>query len=328
MRRLKEVAEGTYGKGDMLFGEFYSGWIKGKKNKLKKSSYVSYESTFRNHILPFFEDIPLSEIDIDIVQAWANKVSEEEADLAPATIQRAFRYLRACLLTAVRGDKIRKNPCLKIDIARVERGELFYLDPSEVPVLLEHAREQESDLFAIWGYTGLRLGEGLALAGRHIDLDKRTLRVERAYEHHGGIQDTKTGNTRSVPILPALEKRLLERFSRHGCPGPDELLFSHDGEKPFDPSNVRRQFVKARDLAGLKQATIHSLRHTFASALIASGASIKAVQVCLGHKSIVVTLDWYAHLLPIDLGSCITQIDDLYRSNGNGEEPDTQGETT
>ena len=326
VRREWEVADGTYGREEILFSEFYGGWIKGKKNRLKKSTYVSYEHTFRNHILPFFGDIPLSEIDRDKVQAWANEMSHKK--LAPATVQRAFRYLRACLLTAVIGDKIRKNPCLKIDLARVERGELFFLEPCDVPVLIEHSREQESDLMAILGYAGLRLGEGLALAGRHVDLDRRTLTVARAYEYHAGIQDTKTGSPRSVPILPALEKILLERFSRHGRPGPDELLFGHDGKTPLDPSNVRKQFKKARDHSGLKPVTIHSLRHTFASALIASGASIKAVQVCLGHKSVVVTLDLYAHLLPVDLGSRMTEINKLYHPNGNGQDPDLEGENT
>ena len=159
LRRLeKEVAEGTYKQQkskNYTFTEWYLHWIKGKEKSLKRSSYVSYEHTFRNHVVPFFGETPLSWIDADMVQDWVDHVCTR--DLAPATVRRAYRYLRACLRRAHLRGHIKRNPCVEIELPRIERGELDFLRPQEVRRLLNASREPERTLLSVLAYSGLSI---------------------------------------------------------------------------------------------------------------------------------------------------------------------------
>jgi integrase len=200
-------------------------------------------------------------------------------------------------------------------LPRVPRDELDYLKPSEINALLNASPEPERYLFAVLAYSGLRLGEALALRWRDIDFGLGTIRVQRAYSVHGGIQDPKTASSRrAVPLLPVLVDLLEPKRSK-----PDELLFSKakDGKKkrPIDPDNARKVFNDAVKAAGLKHVTMHSLRHSYATVMIASGASIKALQRALGHASVHMTLNTYSHLLEESMEEPVLKADSLFRGN-------------
>jgi integrase len=157
--------------------------------------------------------------------------------------------------------------------------------------LLEKAPEPERSLFATLSYSGLRLGEALALQGKDIDFDMKIIRVVKAYSYHGRIGEPKTASSRrAVPLLPILEEVLEPRRVK-----PDELCFTKTrgarDKQPLDPSNVRKIFERSLEAAGLKHVTMHSLRHSFATVMIASGASIKALQRAMGHASVAMTLN-------------------------------------
>ncbi len=316
-RRESEVAEGTYGRDDATFAAYSERWLRGKQKSLKVTSYLGYEHNFRNHITPFLGKRLMSEIDADKVQDWVNHMADK--DLSPATVWVCYRYLRACLRTAYNRGLMKSYPCRDIDLPRVNREELSYLAPSEVMALVEEAEEPERTLFATLGLSGLRRGEGLALAWRHVSFKDRAIIVERSYSPQGGMTEPKSSSSRrAVSILPTLEGILRENYERQGRPNPDALLFSSDGTRPLDPATVRRKFHRALDGAGLKRVTIHSLRHTFASTLLASGASIKAVQMQLGHSSATMTLDVYGHLLQESIQPAMNRADALF-SNPEGK---------
>jgi len=81
------------------------------------------------------------------------------------------------------------------------------------------------------------------------------------------------------------------------------LLVADGDGGPIPQNRFSQTWARAVDRVGLPKGTrFHDLRHTFASALIASGCSVKAVQVALGHESAAVTLNTYSHLWPTDDG--------------------------
>lgn len=331
LRRLEtELARGTYGepkKKRLTFSEWAEIWMMGKEKSLKASSLASYKSTFRLHVLPFFKDWNLSEINHDLITEWVDHMCHKNIsakrrqvkNLSPATVNRAYRYLRACLRTAYIRGHIRVNPCVGIDLPRVETGRLDYLEPSEVAQLLESAEWPERTIFTVLAYSGLRLGEALALRWKHVDFAHETIIVEQAYSYWGGIQSPKTPNSvRAVPLLPTLAQTLEDHRDKLGPCCPDELLFSYNSLSPLDPSNVRKRFIASLNRANLKHVTMHSLRHSFATTLIGCGASIKAVQAALGHSSATMTLDVYSHLMSTDLGDAASRVDALL-SDANGK---------
>jgi integrase len=316
LRRVqREIAAGTYGRKDITFGEFYRQWFEAKSKSLKPSTWANYEHTFRLHILPYFTRRHLSKITPLIVQAWVNELSQTK--LAPATIEKCYRSLRSCLKQAEAWDLIDRNPCRSIDRPRQNQEELSFLKPEEIGRVLDAAEEPERTLFAVLAFSGLRLGEALGLAWKHISFEDNAIIVERAWSYWGGFQEPKTPTSRrAVPMLPTLAGLLHEHYQRESTPAPDILLFSFGGEKPIDAANARKEFLKALNRASLKHVTLHSLRHSFASTLLASGASIKALQRSLGHASAVMTLNVYSHLIQEDLGNALLRADQLMTGAG------------
>lgn len=299
----KRLAAGTLDREVLTFGAFYQRWIASKHN-LKESTRVSYEHTFRLHILPYFAGERLADVTPLDVQAWIDGL--KESGMSPATVERCFRYFRACMKQAEAWSLIDRAPTMKINLPRKDNGELDFLDPGEIPPLLETIKDPERTLYAVLAMSGLRLGEGLALRWRDIDFEMRSIKVTRSWSYFGGFHEPKTPTSRrAVPLLDALAENLRDYYHSKGHPGLDDLLFTFDGRKPLDPANVRRRFLQALDAAGLKRVTPHSLRHSYASMMLSYGASVKALQNALGHASATMTLNTYSHLIASDIDNAV-----------------------
>ena len=156
------------------------------------------------------------------------------------------------------------------------------------------AREdaQDAELFRIAAFTGLRLGELLALRWEDVKIDARRLVVQRAVS--AGIEGpTKSWQARFIPLAdPAADafERLLARG--HYTQRDDYVLCSRLGRR-LDGSAVRRRFKRARDAAGLRPLRFHALRHA-AGSLVARHADARFVQGFLGHSRITTT-ERYMH---------------------------------
>lgn len=156
------------------------------------------------------------------------------------------------------------------------------------------AREdaQDAEFFRIAAFTGLRLGELLALRWEDVDVDARRLVVQRAVS--AGVEGpTKSWQARFIPLTdPAADafERLLARG--HYTQRDDYVFCSRLGRR-LDGSAVRRRFKRARDAAGLSPLRFHALRHA-AGSLVARHADAHFVQGFLGHSRITTT-ERYMH---------------------------------
>ena len=310
---LKSIADGSYWKTPiepLSLNEYYQQWIESKSGTLKPSTLTDYKLTFRLHILPSLGDKKLTDITPTDVQLWVDSLSDKE--LSPSSINKTYRYFRNCLNNAVAKDIIDRSPCRGVIVPRPsQQSELDILSLDELRQVLDAAEEPERTLLSVLAYSGLRLGEGLGLRWRDIDFENFCIRVERTYGQYGwGTPKTKTSR-RAVPLSPTLVA-ILEEYWR-GCRNatPDDVVFSHDGKTPLDPSNVRRDFNTALEEADIRHFSLNSLRHFYASNMIASGCSIKFLQNSLGHSSATMTLNTYSHFIPESGAESVTRFDAL-----------------
>ena len=152
--------------------------------------------------------------------------------------------------------------------------------------------------------TGMRPGEALALRWEDVDLAGREIRVERAVARGGRIKGTKTGTARTVDLTPRLTATLdrwqttLEAEALAAGHEVSPLVFPSEAGTPLDGINVARRFKAVLVRAGLPKFPLYSLRHTFASHLLAMGAPIVYVANQMGHSKPTTTLQHYAHFLP------------------------------
>ncbi|MBW8486697.1 site-specific integrase [Actinomadura sp. PM05-2] len=163
--------------------------------------------------------------------------------------------------------------------------------------------------------TGLRRCEVLGLTWDRVDLVAGTLTVDRQLDADGRrLAPVKTRNSERVIPLGAAAVRALEAL-RDDYPTVPVDLDHSDGytvhgahlvvqartKTPVHPSYLGHVFKDAREAAGLPAGvTLHTLRHTFASMLIAQGTQPRVIQERMGHGSIVITMDTYGHLFPVE----------------------------
>jgi len=134
---------------------------------------------------------------------------------------------------------------------------------------------------------GLRPGEGLSLETGHIDGERLTV----------WIRDGKGARDRGVPLPRPLLARLREYWKRERGASPTSYLFvGAEGRGPLHETTLQKTFTAARAEVGLaKHATIHTLRHSYATHLIEHGISLRTIQHVLGHKSLRTT-ELYMHV--------------------------------
>jgi integrase len=155
--------------------------------------------------------------------------------------------------------------------------------------------EQDAALFLVAGFTGLRLGELLALHWSDVDLDRRILSVSRSMSA-GEESSTKSRRARSVPLADqaAAEIRALQK--RRSFTGRNDYVFCRPDGGPLDRSAVRTRFVRAQKAAGVRVRRFHDLRHSFGSLAIQQ-FDLVAVKEMMGHSKLTTT-ERYLHSKP------------------------------
>jgi site-specific recombinase XerD len=190
-------------------------------------------------------------------------------------------------------------PTLKVLRARRREKLPVVLDPEEAKQLLSVKRSPVARMCAILMYScGLRISEAVQLKVRDID-GRRMVVIVR-----GG----KGNKDRHIP-LPRRTLELLRDYWRHHH--PKNWLFNTLDGRPLADHSVRYYLKKARRDSGIKKrVSCHTLRHSYATNLMAKGLDVRVIQVLLGHRSLKTTT-LYLHLTSSVMESVQDVINDL-----------------
>jgi integrase len=285
-----------------LVADIAAEWLAAQTH-LRAGTLERYEAVLRRHIIPRFGQSQIAALrEEDILSLIAALGSE---GLAAATINKTVMVLGRVLAYAERRRLIARNPVRHLgrnERPRVMRHEMRILDREEVAALLRHSG-QYRPLFATAIFTGLRKGELLGLTWGDIDLSAGVVRVLKQLDRRGVRVAPKTAEAvREVVLMPALGRILRQhRLASPFCSDGDAVFTSSVGT-PMHHRNVsRRGLAIAAERArlngqGRPRLRFHHFRHTFASLLIADGATVVFVSRQLGHGSPATTLRFYAHL--------------------------------
>jgi integrase len=232
--------------------------------------------------------------------------------LSPRTVGHAHRVLHGALERAVSWQLLPNNPASKVSPPRVPEKEIEILRPEQLQAVLAAVRKMPIyPIVELALATGMRRGELLGLRWSDLDLDKATVRIERSVEQTvtGGlsVKEPKTRRGRRKISVPPTTVALLREHWREqqeqrillaqGKAKPDDLVFPnlHGGLR--SPNALSQEWKEQVRKLGLT-VTLHSLRHTHASQLIAKGVDILTISRRLGHSKPTVTLDTYGHMFP------------------------------
>lgn len=280
-----------------------------------------YQNTINKYIVPYFGHIPMSTIKPADIQAWDVKLKNEEKYFGKAlseyTTQKYVNLLATILKSAKINKYIDENPFDLLKRRKVKA--MKKVRPLELEVIRGIAKAIPEEVrLMIWigFFTGMRPSEILGLTWDKIDFDRKIIKVNQqiSRDPKGDIDlYVKTSSSsREVPLSQELEKMIGRHVLTFGL-GPKSLLFKNRDGGLLRYKHANRYFILAARPLGVPVGEgMHLLRHTCASTLIRSGASIKAIQVLLGHKEISETLDTYGHLFPDDLSKLVIALDTLF----------------
>lgn len=294
--------------GQVTVSELGKDWLTRQAHH-KASWSARLESVWRVHVEPKWGRRRIADIRKTEVQKWV-----ADLKLSPSSVAHAHTVLAGILDDAVADRRLVANPARGVKLPRKVPKVRNYLTAAQASALAGESKHP--DIVLLLATTGLRWGEMAALRVRDIDLGRGRIRVERSASKVNSktiIGTTKTHAARSVAVSSSVLKLLAPAMVGKS---PDELLWSRPDGQPMRPPTTTHWFSAAvkRCHAADKEfprVTVHELRHTAASLMIASGANVKTVQAQLGHKSATMTLDQYGHLFPDDLDDVADKMDNL-----------------
>jgi integrase len=248
-----------------------------------------------------FTKVPLAQLRESHLQSWVKQM--QAAGYAPNTINTRMMTVRAALKGALRDRRIVSDPSVGVVLPRRQRRDVSMevATSEQVGAIVAACSPDMRAYVALCAFAGLRLGEASGLNVSDVDFLRRRIKVTRQVQKkRGGPPELRPPKYESNRTVFASDE-LLETLARHiqdvGVSAAGWLFTGASGD-PISPTTVNSWWQRTVTAAGVRAVTIHSLRHYYASGLIAAGCDVVTVQRALGHKSPSVTLNTYSHLWP------------------------------
>lgn len=300
---LKSFVPKPKEKPERSFGKVRPEKPKEKKVTIKLSSFIEEYKTYvsntysekylKKAVRPSFmalqkniPDMPLNQISTRIIDQFissASASSKHSASLYHRTLKAAFNK-------AVVWNYLEANPFDKIKAPKVPKSFPVFISESELIMILNNTQMQlMKDIFTTAFYTGMRLGELVNMKWNWIDFTENIITIKNSSEFN-----SKNKRERIIPIHQKVQTLLQTRFQLGKL--TNALVFNRYESIKLNEDFVSKQFKKAVRAAKLNDKIhFHTLRHSFASALVQRGISLYAVKELLGHGNIKTT-QIYSHL--------------------------------
>ncbi|TDD69280.1 site-specific integrase [Jiangella aurantiaca] len=266
--------------------EFAAGWIVERPN-LRPRTVELYEGLLRLHIAPQLGALGLGDVTPARVRSWRKERLDD--GVGPVTVAKAYRLLKTVMATAVEDGLIRRNPCQIKGAGTEASPERRTATLAEVFAIADAIQPRYRVLVLLAAFGTLRWGELMGLRRLDVDLDERTVRVERAVQQVKGKQIVSTPKTaagrRVIAIPEVIVPELRSHLAEFAEPGPDGRVFI--GPKGATPTrtNFHTVWRQAATAAGVPELHFHDLRHTGATLAATTGASLRELMERLGHAS-------------------------------------------
>lgn len=295
------LKQGIYLPPNTTFALWAKKWLEVYKNNVSFNTFNMYESALRVHILPYLGDTNIDDIRKVQVQQLVNSILDAGHH---RTAQITLLTIKQILASAVDSDLLIKNVAASIKIPQKSNSaSKRALTKQEVRAFSNAPLSPKEKAFVfLLMYTGLRRGEVLALNVSDVRdgavTVSKSLVLSKALPEVKSSPKSQAGN-RTIPIPSIAQSALNEYLNQHSS----LILFPQqkDNSKYMSASALVKFWggivkkVNAYDAIG-SDVTMHMLRHTYASMLIEANVPIKTAQYLLGHSSIQMTMDVYAHL--------------------------------
>jgi integrase len=333
-KMLHEKEQGTLATGpNQLLKVYIEQWLEQqyKFSNILLSTYISYRTVIRKHIIPVLGHIQLQKLTHRQVETlYAKKLDE---GLSASRVRSIHSVLHNALRQAVRQNLLARNVCDLANVPTPLDYEPQPLTPEQAHQLLRVAREHRFEVLLIVAIaTGMRRGELIGLHWQDINFDERCLNVQRSVSRlsgHGIVESRpKTKSGRRKIMLPAFAIVALKRQreqqqevrEKAGSTWKEkDIVFCNKFGDYIEPSRLHENYKRLLKKAGLPDIRIHDLRHSAASYLAMLKVHPKIVQEILGHSNVSITLNIYSHMFPSEHEEAMGKMDSLFKEEKQGD---------
>lgn len=299
---------------DMKFEDFWKMYYADIETRLREHTMRTKKYIVELKILPYFGNKRVNDITAADIRQWQNELIK--MGYSPTYLKTINNQLSAIFNYAVRYYDLKSNPCAKAgSMGKSKAEEMDFWTGEEFRKFIDSVMNKRLSYmaFMILYWTGMRLGELLALNPKDVDLEKRTISITKSYQRLGKkdvITPPKTSKSKRVITIPEFLAADIKDYM-------DSLYDLQEDDRLFPITKYYLEHEMQRGIkeSGVKRIRVHDLRHSHASMLIELGFSPLEIANRLGHEKVETTLNTYAHLYPNKQTKLAERLDSEYRED-------------
>lgn len=296
----------------MKFKDFIEIYLKDMGSRLREHTMETKKYIIDLKIIPYFGEKSVNKITAADVRRWQNELMSQ--GYSQTYLKTINNQLTAIFNYAVRYYDLAANPCRKAgSMGKGKADEMLYWTKEEFNSFIEAIIDKrESYLaFMIMYWTGVRIGELLALTPMDIDLENNVIHINKSYQRLNRkdvITEPKTPRSiRDISIPDFLAEDISDYLDSLYNPDSEGRIF------PFTKHFLENEMKRGCKESGVKKIRIHDLRHSHASLLVSLGFSPVEISDRLGHEKIETTIDTYSHLYPETRTAIANKLNEKYK---------------
>ena len=299
---------------DMKFENFWKMYYADMETRLREHTMRTKKYIVELKILPYFGNKRVNDITAADIRQWQNELIK--MGYSPTYLKTINNQLSAIFNYAVRYYGLKSNPCAKAgSMGKSKAEEMDFWTGEEFRKFIDSVMNKRLSYMAFMTlyWTGMRLGELLALNPKDVDLEKRTISITKSYQRLGKkdvITPPKTPKSKRVITIPEFLAADIKDYM-------DSLYDLQEDDRLFPITKYYLEHEMQRGIkeSGVKRIRVHDLRHSHASMLIELGFSPLEIANRLGHEKVETTLNTYAHLYPNKQTKLAERLDSEYRED-------------
>ena len=299
---------------DMKFADFWKMYCADMETRLREHTMRTKKYIVELKILPYFGNKRVNDITAADIRQWQNELIK--MGYSPTYLKTINNQLSAIFNYAVRYYDLKSNPCAKAgSMGKSKAEEMDFWTGEEFRKFIDSVMNKRLSYMAFMTlyWTGMRMGELLALNPKDVDLEKRTISITKSYQRLGKkdvITPPKTPKSKRVITFPEFLAADIKDYM-------DSLYELQENDRLFPITKYYLEHEMQRGIkeSGVKRIRVHDLRHSHASMLIELGFSPLEIANRLGHEKVETTLNTYAHLYPNKQTKLAERLDSEYRED-------------
>ena len=252
----------------ILFKNFVEIYLESMEHRIKENTLMTKQNIFYHHIVPYLGEMKLDEITPKDIIHWQDQVMKDN-NYKQTYLKAIHNQLSALFNYAVRFYGLKSNPARLAGNMGIEEVDETKFWTKEEYLTFSRAmmnKEESYHAFEILYWCGIRLGELLALTAEDFDFEKKTLRINKSYQHIKGkdvITTPKTRKSNRVLTLPDfLAEEMQDYISRLPYLKVDDRIFT------ITKSGLHHEIDRGCRETGVKRIRVHDLRHTHATVFL------------------------------------------------------------